>query len=200
MSTQIIEMRPEGSFLHEGFLEFCHFLKERNVKRILEIGSYAGESINMIKSILGEDVIVVGIDPWDELHDENDLIHASDFQPVERKFNEATLKHKNIVKCKLYSQDVVDMFADDYFDCLYVDGLHTNIQVKMDLELYVSKVMEGGIIAGHDYEIEYTEKQRQEILNFEGNDRLRKAVSAAVNEVVGIPEFTFGDSSWALIK
>ena len=92
------------------------------------------------------------------------------------------------------------MFADDYFDCLYVDGLHTNIQVKMDLELYVSKVKQGGIIAGHDYEIEYTEKQRQEILNFEGNDRLRKAVSAAVNEVVGIPEFTFGDSSWALIK
>ena len=87
MSTQIIEMRPEGSFLHEGFLEFCHFLKERNVKRILEIGSYAGESINMIKSILGEDVIVVGIDPWDELHDENDLIHESDFQPVEKKFN-----------------------------------------------------------------------------------------------------------------
>ena len=74
MSTQIIEMRPEGSFLHEGFLEFCHFLKERNVKRILEIGSYAGESINMIKSILGEDVIVVGIDPWE---------NSSDSRPVQ---------------------------------------------------------------------------------------------------------------------
>jgi hypothetical protein len=92
------------------------------------------------------------------------------------------------------------MFANDYFDCLYVDVLHTYNQVKIDLELYVSKVKSNGIISGHDYEIEYTDKQRAEILNFEGNDRLRKAVSKAVNEVVGVPEFTFGDSSWALIK
>ena len=198
--SQVIEMRPEGSFLHEGFLEFCEFLKQRGVTRILEIGSYAGESINMFKSVLGEDVLVVGIDPWDALHDENDLIHNSDFQPVERKFNDAVLKHKNVVKCKMYSQDIADMFADGYFDCLYVDGLHTYEQVKIDLTHFVSKVKPGGVIAGHDYEIEYTDKQRAEILNFEGNDRLRKAVSAAVNEVVGTPEFTFGDSSWALIK
>lgn len=200
MNTEIIKMRPEGSFLHEGFLDFCNFLKERNVKRILEIGSYAGESINMFKSILGEDVVIVAIDPWHELHDENDLIHESDFQPVERLFNDNVLKHTNIVKCKIYSQDIADMFADEYFDCLYVDGLHTYEQVKIDLQFYVSKVKTGGIISGHDYEIEYTDKQRAEILNFEGNDRLRKAVSSAVKEVAGIPQYTFGDSSWALIK
>ena len=200
MNKQVIKMRPEGSFLHEGFLEFCNFLKQRNVKRILEIGSYAGESINMFKQVLGDDVVIVAIDPWDTLDDENDLIHENDFHQVERVYNEAVLSHQRIVKCKLYSQDIADMFADEYFDWLYVDGLHTYKQVKIDLELYVSKVKENGIISGHDYEIEYTDKQRQEILNFEGNDRLRKAVSKAVNEVVGIPEFTFGDSSWATLK
>jgi len=200
MNKQVIKMRPEGSFLHEGFLEFCNFLKQRNVKRILEIGSYAGESINMFKQVLGDDILIVAIDPWDTLEDENDLIHQNDFNQVEQVFNDAVLSQKQIVKCKVYSQDLVDMFADGYFDCLYVDGLHTYEQVKIDLELYVSKVKSQGIISGHDYEIEYTEKQRQEILNFEGNDRLRKAVSKAVREVVGEPEYTFGDSSWATFR
>ena len=200
MNTQVIKMRPIGSFLHEGFQDFCQFLKQHNVKRILEIGSYAGESITLFKQILGENVLIVSIDPWDTLEDENDLIHQNDFNRVEAVFNDTVISYKHLVKCKLYSQDIVDMFTDEYFDCLYVDGLHTYEQVKIDLELYVSKVKTGGIISGHDYAIEYTDKQRAEILNFEGNDRLRKAVTRAVNEVVGVPDYAFGDSSWALIK
>lgn len=200
MENTVIEMRPKGSFLHEGFVDFCEFLRDNSVKRILEIGAYAGESLSLYKEIIGEDVLVVCIDPYDTLDDENDLIHNSNFSPVEDKFNEATGKWSKYVKCKMYSQDIHGMFADGFFDCLYVDGLHTYNQVKLDLQNYISKVRHGGLIAGHDFEIAYTNKQRDEIIDFEGNDKLRKAVSAAVREIVGEPEFLFGDSSWAKIK
>jgi hypothetical protein len=195
--SEVITMRPKGSFLEEGFIEFCKFLKEQNVTKILEIGSYAGESLMMYKKYLGENVLVVSIDPWDKLDDENDLIHNNDFNKVEQIYNANTLNERNIVKCKLYSQHIVDMFADGFFDCLYVDGLHTYDQVKLDLQLFRLKVRKGGLICGHDYDIEYTDKQIAEIRDFEGNDKLRKAVSKAVDEVIGKPDQTFGDSSWS---
>jgi hypothetical protein len=198
--SEVITMRPKSSFLEEGFIEFCKFLKERNVTKILEIGSYAGESLMMYKKYLGKDVLVVSIDPWDKLDDENDLIHNNDFNKVEQLYNANTLNERNIVKCKMYSQDISNMFSDGFFDCLYVDGLHTYEQVKIDLLCYKSKVKEGGLICGHDYDIEYTDKQRAEIRDFEGNDRLRKAVSKAVNEIVGKPNLTFGDSSWVKLN
>ena len=196
----MIEMRPEGSFLREGFLDYCDYLKKNNVKKILEIGSYAGESIRMMKEVLGEDVMIVAIDPWDELIDDNDLINETDLSLVEEAFNAETLSVKNLVKCKYYSQDIVDLFKDEYFDCLYVDGLHTYEQVKLDLELFTSKVKQGGVISGHDYLIKYTDKQREEIIDFDKNHKLRLEVSRAVNEVVGLPHLTFVDSSWAIIK
>jgi hypothetical protein len=198
--SEVITMRPKGSFLERGFIDFCEFLKSQKVRKILEIGSYAGESLMMYKKYLGPDVLVVSVDPWHELHDENDLIHNNDFKRVEEIYNTNTLNERNIVKCKMYSQDISSMFSDGYFDCLYVDGLHTYEQVKLDLRCYKSKVKPGGLICGHDYEIEYTDKQLDEIRDFEGNDRLRKAVTKAVNEVVGKPELRFGDSSWAKLN
>lgn len=205
---KVIEMRPEGSFLKNGFIEFCNFLKEHNVKRILEIGSYAGESVKMYKEILGPDVLVVSIDPWDELNDEHDLIHNTDLKPVERKFNDVTLNMQNIVKCKAYSQDIADMFADGYFDCVYIDGLHTYDQVKLDFKNYINKVKSGGIIAGHDYMIDYTQQQINEIIDFDNNHMLRKEVTKAVSDSLSEytagdeykPNYVFGDSSWASIK
>lgn len=205
---KVIEMRPEGSFLKNGFIEFCNFLKEHNVKRILEIGSYAGESVKMYKEILGPDVLIVSIDPWDELNDKHDLIHNTDLKPVERKFNDVTMNMQNIVKCKAYSQDIADMFADEYFDCVYIDGLHTYDQVKLDFKNYINKVKSGGIIAGHDYKIDYTQQQINEIIDFDNNHILRKEVTRAVSESISEytagdiyePDFVFGDSSWAMIK
>lgn len=49
------------------------------------------------------------------------------------------------------SEDAVNEFPDEYFDWIYIDGNHIYEFVKKDLDLYSSKVKDGGIIAGDDY-------------------------------------------------
>ena len=49
------------------------------------------------------------------------------------------------------STQVVDQFANGYFDWIYIDTTHSYETIIEELELYRSKVKENGIIAGHDY-------------------------------------------------
>ncbi len=49
------------------------------------------------------------------------------------------------------STEVVSQFRDKYFDWIYIDTSHNYIVTKQELEMYQSKIRDGGIIAGHDY-------------------------------------------------
>jgi hypothetical protein len=49
------------------------------------------------------------------------------------------------------STEVVKGFEDRYFDWIYVDTDHTYKTTIAELESYASKMVDGGIIAGHDY-------------------------------------------------
>ena len=42
-------------------------------------------------------------------------------------------------------------YDDNFFDFIFIDGLHTYDQVLTDCKNYYSKVKNGGIFAGHDY-------------------------------------------------
>jgi len=50
-----------------------------------------------------------------------------------------------------FSTEVGKGFDDGYFDWIYIDTDHTYRTTIAELELYKTKVTEGGIIAGHDY-------------------------------------------------
>ena len=71
------------------------------------------------------------------------------------------------------------MFDDDSIDFIYIDGRHDYESIKLDLELYLPKLKNGGIIGGHDY-----------------NKKNWPEVCRAVNEVIGEPHKIFKDSSW----
>jgi Methyltransferase domain len=43
------------------------------------------------------------------------------------------------------------IFPDGFFDFIYVDAAHDEINVMKDLEAWYPKVKNGGIFAGHDY-------------------------------------------------
>jgi len=49
------------------------------------------------------------------------------------------------------SSDAVSAFPDGYFDWIYIDGNHLYEFVKLDLELWYSKVKRGGYLTGDDY-------------------------------------------------
>jgi predicted O-methyltransferase YrrM len=52
-------------------------------------------------------------------------------------------------------QGISWIVADDFpgtIDCLFVDGDHSNRAVVMDINAWIPKVVDGGIVAFHDYE------------------------------------------------
>jgi len=52
-----------------------------------------------------------------------------------------------------YSTEIVNKFPDTYFDWIYIDTAHSYEVTRDELEAYLPKMKEGGIIAGHDFEV-----------------------------------------------
>lgn len=52
---------------------------------------------------------------------------------------------------KGFSLKVVNRFADNSLDFVYIDGNHEFLQVTQDISAWEKKVRKGGILAGHDY-------------------------------------------------
>ena len=88
---------------------------------------------------------------------------------VERRFKNEIKKGQVIIN-RGYSEEILSVFDDNYFDWVYVDGNHLYEFVKKDLDLCFKKLMTGGLITGDDY--------------YEGgwcNGGVKKAVDELVN-------------------
>jgi hypothetical protein len=59
----------------------------------------------------------------------------------------------NIKLIKDYSGNFLSTLPDAHLDYIYIDGDHSYMGCKIDLELAYQKVKPGGFIMGHDYEI-----------------------------------------------
>lgn len=49
------------------------------------------------------------------------------------------------------SVEASSRFADFSLDCVFIDGPHTFVNVKRDIQTWLPKIREGGIISGHDF-------------------------------------------------
>ncbi len=59
--------------------------------------------------------------------------------------------HENIIIVPLSSLDASCKFNDHYFDFVFLDSSHTYEQTKAEIRLWFRKVIDGGVLAGHDY-------------------------------------------------
>ena len=142
------------------FEEFYSIIAQTmpNHCRVAEIGVADGKSLLYLAAKLEDkNALVIGIDSCAYGHDSqrNEII-------------------RNIVKSGLQvdfmqmsSLDASCKFNDGYFDFVFLDSSHTYEQTKAEIRLWIHKLKDGGVLAGHDYDI----------VNSEG-------VVNAVNEVV----------------
>jgi len=150
--------------------------KQSTNRTMIEIGSYMGESTMMFASS-GIFKTIHSIEP----HTGNEKFnneYGYDWKDIQKEYKINTRHFNNIIHHKDYSYNIVDNFDDNSIDFIYIDADHTYESVKRDIELYLPKVKDGGIIGGHDYRPEW------------------KGVVEAVNEMLGEPMFTFIDGSW----
>lgn len=113
-----------------------------------------------------------------EFHAIDTFLGSKEHGDIENFFEEAKNNLTPILEKKLvkliqgHSHSVVNEYADNSIDFLFIDGSHEYEDVKKDLLLWLPKVKPGGIIAGHDY------------------DPAWKGVVQAVDEVLGKENIT----------
>jgi hypothetical protein len=52
---------------------------------------------------------------------------------------------------RMTSVEASKLFADNYFDLVFIDADHTKKSVTEDIGVWLPKIKEGGVICGHDY-------------------------------------------------
>lgn len=164
----IIEMRNSESA--KGLKDLIKEFPDNCV--MAEIGCYAGESTEIFLNS-GKVKKLYAIDPWKKGYDANDITSETDFDLVEKLFDERT-KGKNVVKLKMTMEEAFDSLPK--LDVIYIDGNHSYDFVVKDIELSLKKIKKNGIICGHDYSF---------------ND-----VNSAVAKYLGKAHKTFSDNSW----
>ena len=161
--------------LNTLIVDLINTLNNKSNLKMLEIGSYKGESTFMFASSGIFDEIHC-IDPHRGDEQANDIFNEN-WEEIQNEFKINTRHFNNVTLHQDYSYNIVNKFKDGYFDFIYVDGSHEYKDVKKDLELYLPKTKH--LIGGHDYQKEWP------------------GVVKAVSEVLDKPHKTYIDHSWA---
>jgi len=177
MKDEFYVMRPpkqrEGL---QNMIDWINTIRPTSEMRIIEIGSYVGESTMIFADRFKE---VVSVDPYINDYDLDDAAcHHAPFNKVYEQFIRNTLSIPNIKSIKETSENAFSILKDQQWDMVYIDGLHTFEGVSYDIEHYKSIIKPGGFVCGHDY----------------GWAGVRKAIVELFDDKV---DATFKDASWA---
>ena len=145
---------------------------------MVEIGSFIGESTIIFAEHFNQ---VIAIDPFQADYHKEDPTSKFNFDEVYDEYMRRTSPFPNIKTLRLTSDSALDVLKDELFDFIYIDGIHTYEQVKIDIDNYLPLLKEGGIIGGHDYGPHWP------------------GVNKAVDEKFGKPDKVFKDTSWIKI-
>ena len=182
-----VGVRPELSQLHLNHLcdvaklHFESWGKSPSQVKVLEIGSYMGESAKIFDKHFGH---IVCVDPYGL---KNTISDVDDMQEEEKSKDDETdvfvktndcndivyyLMANNVVanssKMELHRMTSDDFFQNNKlefkgyfkqtFDFVYIDGDHRYSQQRRDFENSIVVLNKNGILCGHDFSWESTQK------------------------------------------
>jgi cephalosporin hydroxylase len=108
---------------------------------VLELGSYEGLSLYYIKDICKAN---------------NTKLISVDFIAYD-KLVENT-KEWGIDFINLQSSEASDLFPDEYFDLVFLDGDHHKEAMMSDIEGWLPKIKKEGVLAGHDFNLNHLKR------------------------------------------
>lgn len=116
----------------------------------LEIGCDIGDTSNFLLDS-NPTLNLISIDPYVNYVDWNGT-NLNEREVVFNRMSERLKGYSNrFTLVRKYSDDAVDLFEEEQFDFIFIDGLHTYDQLSKDCSNYYSKLKPGGIFSGHDY-------------------------------------------------
>jgi predicted O-methyltransferase YrrM len=142
---QVQDFKPAG-------YHFVQFMQQMKNPVVLEIGCDIGDTSQFLLDC-NEGLKLYTIDPYDDYVDWNGN-NLNERQKLYEHVRERFAPYDDRFKLyRLTSDDAVDEFQKEFFDFIFIDGLHTYDQLSKDCANYYSKLKPGGIFAGHDYTV-----------------------------------------------
>ena len=118
--------------------------------KVLEIGCDVGDTTQFLLES-NPDLLLIGIDPYENYTDWN----GNPLHEREQCFNGFMQRVGPYVDrfalIRDYSDKAHDVLEENFFDLIFIDGLHTYEQLTKDCANFYSKLKTGGVFAGHDY-------------------------------------------------
>lgn len=120
------------------------------VETFVEVGSWAGRSSDAILS--GCKGKVWCVDTWkgakDVFDSTNSMAKERDMLSI---FMSNVGHYRNLHTVVKPSVEAAKDFADNSIDCIFIDAGHTYEEVLQDIDAWLPKVKDTGILCGHDY-------------------------------------------------
>jgi len=160
IKTKKLDMQSDTSERDCRALEFLVKKVLCNNIKIVEVGSWKGMTTSILaKSVRDFGGNVYAIDHWKGQQNAPHHISQTNSLDILTVFrdNMQILGLDNVHPFVVPSLQGVELFKDDSLDMVFIDADHIYDFVKKDIQVWYSKVKNGGILCGHDCELKYTD-------------------------------------------
>lgn len=149
--------------------KFADEVGDPSSKTLIEIGCYTGESTAVWSDLF---LKVIAIDPFTGGYDDTDICSRENGPDISRQFLDLVFDRDNI---EFWGNTPSNSprLSDVRGHVVYIDGCHLLESVTEDITIWKSRAKSVG---GHDYNLQ--------------------PVREAVCDLLGPPDFVFGDNSW----
>lgn len=142
---------PPGECSGQGLV---NLLKDKTGDLVgVEIGCSVGDTSEHLLRHL-PNLHWTGVDPYVDYVDwnSNNLVNQQGtYEALDRKIMKTYPDRTSFLR--MTSDEAATHIPDGSLDFVFIDGLHTYDQVKIDCQNFYPKVKSGGLFAGHDYTI-----------------------------------------------
>ena len=169
---------------------YQNFIKNKNIKVIVEIGVYNGCFLLPI-TVLNNNVLSYGIDPYKpylqtDIENNKKLFELAKSMSMNANFLENVYnrlianitEHKiNVKIIRDTAENAIINFEDNTIDILHIDGNHDYNSVLKDIQLYSKKIISNGIIVMDDINWQGVKKALDEFLSVNNNFKIIVAIN-----------------------
>lgn len=128
--------------------------------RFCDLGFTRGAEIGVEQGLFSETLcqcipglMLLAVDAWTVKPGYREHVTQEELDRFERKTRER-LRPYGVNVWKGFSSDVARMCPDKSFDFVYIDADHAEAEVLADIRAWAPKVRSGGVVAGHDWNLE----------------------------------------------
>ena len=148
------------------FSKFYQYIANKKFDTLVEVGVWKGHSISFLAREMQKLKLnpkIYAVDLWDDVVSHNKVFEWKNNKSLQHEtahmyeiYNE--VKKRNgvtdlITDIKGVSWEVANKFEDESVDFVFIDAAHDYESVVKDINAWLPKIKNGGIISGHDLHI-----------------------------------------------